>query len=94
MNLVAQAIVDYWGERCPDYDVDCFCCKAWEQFDIMHEATAMLATRHQNSAKGFRKSGERCDTDGMFAHGVGQYRQEHKHAGIARRYLLALIGDK
>lgn len=22
-----------WGERCPDFDPDCLCCKAWAFYD-------------------------------------------------------------
>ena len=30
---VYAAIVEVWGERCPDYDPDCLCCRAWADYD-------------------------------------------------------------
>jgi len=32
-GLIAEAITDYWGDRCSDYDADCPTCQAWKQFD-------------------------------------------------------------
>lgn len=37
-ELIAHAITDYYGERCPEYDADCFCCKAWAEFDRLRHA--------------------------------------------------------
>jgi hypothetical protein len=25
----------YWGVRCPDFEKDCFCCKAWAAVDAL-----------------------------------------------------------
>jgi len=33
MNMIEEAIKNYWGERCPDYDADCVVCQAWKEFD-------------------------------------------------------------
>lgn len=27
------AMIDYWGERCDDYDGGCIACHAWKHFD-------------------------------------------------------------
>jgi len=32
---IEEAIRNYWGERCPDYDADCFVCQAWKEFDTI-----------------------------------------------------------
>lgn len=32
-DLIAYAITETFGERCPDYEETCPCCKAWEQYD-------------------------------------------------------------
>jgi len=32
---VEQAMVDYWGKRCNDFERSCAKCKAWNQFDKM-----------------------------------------------------------
>jgi hypothetical protein len=34
-NPVHEAMLSYWGERCPDYHKECVCCQAWEQYDNM-----------------------------------------------------------
>jgi hypothetical protein len=43
--FVAEAITDYLGERCSDYDPACPTCRAWEAYDSIirddenHKAT-------------------------------------------------------
>jgi anti-sigma factor ChrR (cupin superfamily) len=32
-NLVHEAMLAYWGERCPDHHKECVCCQAWEHYD-------------------------------------------------------------
>ena len=32
---IAEAITEHWGERCPDFDADCPCCKAWIRYDVL-----------------------------------------------------------
>ncbi len=32
-HLIEEAIAEYFGEKCPDYDADCICCKAWMQLE-------------------------------------------------------------
>lgn len=27
----------YWGERCPDVEESCLCCRAWKAFDTIFE---------------------------------------------------------
>lgn len=90
-NLIEQAITEYWGERCPDYEPSCPCCITWEQYDVMYEAASTLAERHQKIARGHRQVGEKCKGDNMFSHAYGAYKRAHQHDKIARRYLLSLI---
>ena len=35
MTKVEEAITDYWGERCPDYEPECPTCQAWAEYDKM-----------------------------------------------------------
>lgn len=35
---VYAAIAEVWGERCPDFEPECPCCKAWAAWDEMQEA--------------------------------------------------------
>lgn len=30
-------IANYWGPRCPDFEPDCPCCKAWAAFDTLFQ---------------------------------------------------------
>ena len=32
-DLVKEAMIDYWGEKCPEFENDCGCCIAWKQFE-------------------------------------------------------------
>jgi len=33
--LIEAAIIDYWGERCPEYQSGCPTCEAWAEYDRM-----------------------------------------------------------
>ena len=33
--MIEEAIKNYYGERCPEYDADCVVCQAWEQYSSM-----------------------------------------------------------
>ena len=33
MEMIEEAIKNYYGERCPDHDADCVVCQAWREFD-------------------------------------------------------------
>ena len=32
-NAIHEAMVFYWGDRCPEHDAECPACQAWEQYD-------------------------------------------------------------
>ena len=32
-DIIADAIRDYLGERCSDFDPGCLCCRAWAEYD-------------------------------------------------------------
>lgn len=52
-GLVAEAIAEHWGERCPDYAADCPTCQAWKQFDDLRtllESNAALE-RERDAAR-------------------------------------------
>lgn len=38
MDYVREAVVEHWGERCSDFEPECFCCKAWAQYDQLVQA--------------------------------------------------------
>lgn len=30
-------LTEYFGERCPDFDKDCPCCRVWVRYDLLEE---------------------------------------------------------
>lgn len=34
-DLIREAITEHFGERCPDFEPECFCCKAWAEYDAL-----------------------------------------------------------
>lgn len=32
-DLIFEAISEAFGARCPDFEPDCYCCRAWAQYD-------------------------------------------------------------
>ena len=34
-NPVHEAVMFYWGARCPEHEDGCPVCEAWEQYDNM-----------------------------------------------------------
>ena len=40
MSYIAEAITAQWGEKCKDFDPECFTCKAWEEYyDLVEKAS-------------------------------------------------------
>lgn len=37
-DYIAEAITEYYGERCADSEPGCPCCDAWAQYDAIREA--------------------------------------------------------
>jgi len=40
VDLIADAITEQYGERCPDYEPECWCCKVWKQYDALTSLAA------------------------------------------------------
>jgi len=34
---VKEWMIKYWGERCPSFNDECACCKAWACYDYLFE---------------------------------------------------------
>lgn len=48
-SLVAEAVAEHWGERCPDFEPGCPCCRAWAEFDqIERQAAALREIAEEN----------------------------------------------
>ena len=55
MNLIKRAMLEYWGERCDDYEEGCVVCDAWREYDnlvmdnkIANEIASKLALVNNN----------------------------------------------
>jgi hypothetical protein len=35
--LAKKVLTEWFGEKCPDYDPDCECCKRWRSLDDLIE---------------------------------------------------------
>ena len=57
-DLIEEAITEQWGERCPDYDQDCPCCRAWQQMDSLVNLFEMVATLTLDHDECFDDEGE------------------------------------
>jgi len=40
-DYIAEAIIDAFGERCPDFAEGCACCEAWKQYDRLRTKDAV-----------------------------------------------------
>ena len=38
MSRIVEAITEWFGTRCPDFNADCACCQAWAEYDGLVEA--------------------------------------------------------
>lgn len=59
LNLIAEAITEHWGERCPDFDGECFCCKVWSEYDRL-TALAEQGEAPQPAADGLEPTHWHC----------------------------------
>ena len=41
---VELAVIEYAGERCPDYEATCVVCKTWKALDVLKEAVLGTAS--------------------------------------------------
>jgi len=37
---LVEAVTEYWGERCRDFDANCCTCRAWQQLDSLRRGAA------------------------------------------------------
>lgn len=38
VQMIEEAIAEHWGERCPDFEPECFLCQVWAKLDALTEA--------------------------------------------------------
>lgn len=46
LALLRDAVTEYYGERCEDYEPGCACCDAWAALDRMESDADRLAAIH------------------------------------------------
>jgi hypothetical protein len=46
-DLIAEAIKEWFGERCPEDQPGCACCDAWHQYDELRAKLGLPPTDHQ-----------------------------------------------
>ncbi|MDE2106920.1 MAG: hypothetical protein KGL39_57430 [Patescibacteria group bacterium] len=42
LDLIREAVTEQWGERCPEFNPECWCCKAWAEVDRIEALAAKL----------------------------------------------------
>jgi hypothetical protein len=69
--LIAEAITDYLGERCPDYAEGCFCCEAWAEFDRLTNTSSVPSCRTDSTSLAARGADESAATNSNQGEGNG-----------------------
>ena len=41
-DLIAFALTEAFGEKCPDFDPDCYTCRAWAKYDAVQDLVKAL----------------------------------------------------
>lgn len=63
-SLVAEAVAEHWGERCPDFESGCPCCRAWAEFDQIERLRGGLLDCMQEAADHHRENEARAKIGG------------------------------
>lgn len=58
MTKIEEAITDFWGSKCDDFNEDCPCCQAWREYeDLVVSAGGRLEElqnfRYDNEKQGY-----------------------------------------
>lgn len=57
IDLLVEAVTEYWGKRCEPRDPDCPCCRAWDQLDRLahfYGEVARVTTNHASIHGAYR----------------------------------------
>jgi hypothetical protein len=85
-DLIAFAITEAFGERCPTTDADCYTCQAWSQYDALRAAATPSAEVSVEELADFldhldvlRIAGSANDDEAELARALlGKYRMEKR----------------
>lgn len=61
VDLLRDAVEEYWGEPCSDFDEGCCCCRAWQQYTNMCEALDSLVMTFMRQADSIVEGDETID---------------------------------
>lgn len=51
-HQLERHIREWWGDRCEDFDPDCFCCQKWAAFDQVVENNLEQRTGSSGISRG------------------------------------------
>jgi hypothetical protein len=75
-DLIADAITQAFGERCPDHEPGCFCCEAWKQYDDLkaerERGTAIPDEERGSMRDQLESFAVYTDTDGRVKTALGE----------------------
>lgn len=50
-NLINDAMIEYWGAKCEDFDADCQTCQAWAELDATRDGLRALLNVSASDSK-------------------------------------------
>lgn len=50
-DYIAEAIEEAWGERCPEFNPECHCCRAWKQYDDLKASASRAKDLAQDNER-------------------------------------------
>ena len=50
-DLIAEALRNWWGERCAEFEAGCPNCAAWEQYDYLKGVVHLKANSVESKPK-------------------------------------------
>jgi hypothetical protein len=88
-DLVAEAVREHWGEKCPDYSVGCYCCEAWKQYATLTARLAEAEARVSELTKqlALRCCAENCDKEELLTADREQRAELDRLRGLLREVL-------
>ena len=87
-ETITEAITAHWGERCPDFEPDCPCCKAWAQYDHLLGATERAAKIAEDEPE---LPGEPTETELWQMHTAGPVMNARAACRATKRSIAAAI---
>ena len=98
-DIVSEAITEYWGERCPDFNPNCPTCKAWAEYEELTTLRAVndaLSEQMMTMIDNAGKVAELPDGAGVVVEAAARIERLEKalrdvHAAAGNNHLIANI---